>query len=106
MATAATVIQQALFTGSAHRIDCIVTDPDTSTGRANITGQVITLLIADPGGTTYSYTATHDDEDEGECHFVLTAGNHAATGSASAQVHIDGIPKGEFTFTFRAKLTT
>jgi len=103
-ATAAINVPMPLFTSTDHRIDCVVEDSTTDSGRHDITGEVIKLLIVDPGGTTYSYTLTHGTEAEGEGYFTLTGSNHTTAGSASSQIQIDGIPKGEYTLTFRAIL--
>ena len=105
-ATAAINIPAPLFTSTNHRIDCIVEDSTTSSGRHDITGEVIKLLIVDPGGTTRSYTLTHGTEAEGEGYFTLTGSQHTTVGSANAQIQIDAIPKGEYTLTFREKLST
>ena len=103
-ATAAIGINKPLFTNTNHRIDFIVTSDEGGKVRATITGVTFALLLTDLGGTTRTYAGTIDgDATEGEGHFTLTGSQHTTVGAATAQVHMDGIPKGEYTLEFRAK---
>lgn len=106
-AIAAMIIAKPFFTNTNHVVKFVVTSDEAGKVRFAITTEVFTLLLTDLGDTTRSYSAAYDGDDDdktaGKGHFTLTGSQHTDPGAATAQIHMDGIPKGEFTLEFRAK---
>jgi len=102
-AIAAEIVRKPLYTGANHRIDYKVTSDADGKVPTDISAMTIKLLLTDPDGTTYSYTGTNDSGTGGTGYWTLSGANHSTAGTATAQAHIDNIPKAEYVFEFRAK---
>jgi len=99
----ADIVGTPLFTSSNMTIQYRVYQDEQRKEPMDITGKVLALLITDPGGTTYSYTGSNDSGAGGTGEWTLSGSNHTTVGTATAQAHMDGIPKSEFELEFRAK---
>ncbi len=102
-AIVAETIHKPLFTNTTFRIDIVVWSDDERSTRYDLTAKTVEAYI-DDGANTRKYTATLDDADEGEAHVDGNASYHGTAGDVDCQIHIEGIPKGEFTLTFRDKM--
>ena len=102
-AIAVEIVGKPLFTGSNMLIEYKVTSDANGKVAMDITGVAVLLLLTDPSGTTYSYTGSNDAGTGGTGSWTLAQANHSTAGTATAQVHLDGIPKAEFEFEFRTK---
>ena len=75
--------------------------------RKDISGETIKLLVLNPGVATaasaHSYTATATSAAAGQAYFTLNKDNHATTGIANAQVHVDDVLRARFKIEFVTK---
>lgn len=104
MVIGVTVVPKPLFTNTAHRVELVFWSDAAMKTRKDISGETILVLIED-GVAVRSYTATIDVGADGEAHIDLTATDHDDAGTVDCQVHEDGVPKSQFTLTFRTKMS-